>query len=101
MRDLNALEIKLRRIALGWRQQDLAALVGMSTTRLSAIERGERKPRLDEVNSLAAVLDLSSSTEIVVSEMCLAKSDRLNADTFITSDSAPNSCEGKTVVTKI
>lgn len=78
MRDFSPLEIKLRRIALGWRQQDLAALVGMSTSRLSAIERGERNPRLDEVKSLATVLGISSQAEIVVSEPCLAKSKRLN-----------------------
>jgi len=78
MRDLSALEIKLRRIALGWRQQDLAALVGISTTRLSAIERGERNPRLDEVKSLATVLDISSQAEIVVSDSRLAKNKRLH-----------------------
>jgi transcriptional regulator with XRE-family HTH domain len=78
MRELPALEIKLRRIALGWRQQDLAVLVGMSTTRVSAIERGERIPRPDEVTSLAKVLGLTSQTETVVSDAYLAKSNRLD-----------------------
>jgi transcriptional regulator with XRE-family HTH domain len=79
MRDLSAIEIKLRRIALGWRQQDLAARVGISTTRLSAIERGERKPGLDEVKSLAAALYLSLHTEIIVSDACLAKGSQSTA----------------------
>jgi len=35
---------KLRRIAGGLRQQDIAARVGISTTRYSAIERGEQRP---------------------------------------------------------
>jgi transcriptional regulator with XRE-family HTH domain len=44
----NALHIgmiwRLRRIAVGLRQQDVAARAGITTTRLSAIERGEQKP---------------------------------------------------------
>jgi transcriptional regulator with XRE-family HTH domain len=39
-----ALAWKLRRIAAGIRQQDLALRAGMSTTRYSSIERGERTP---------------------------------------------------------
>lgn len=35
---------KLRRIAAGLRQQDIASAAGMSTTRYSAIERGEQQP---------------------------------------------------------
>jgi hypothetical protein len=35
---------KLRRVAAGIRQQDIALRAGMSATRYSAIERGERIP---------------------------------------------------------
>ncbi len=35
---------KLRRIAARLRQQDVAPLAGMSTTRYSALERGQLKP---------------------------------------------------------
>ncbi len=35
---------KLRRIAAGLRQQDVATVAGISTTRYSAIERGEQQP---------------------------------------------------------
>jgi len=35
---------KLRRIAAGIRQQDIALRAGMSTTRYSALERGEQLP---------------------------------------------------------
>ena len=38
------LEWKLRRIAAGMRQHDVAADVGISTTRYSKIERGELVP---------------------------------------------------------
>lgn len=39
---------KLRRIAARLRQQDVASLIGVSTTRYSALERGEEQPsRLD------------------------------------------------------
>lgn len=36
-----ALAWKLQRIASGMRQQDMARKIGLSTTRYSAIERGE------------------------------------------------------------
>lgn len=39
-----SLNWKLRRIAAGLRQQDVASQVGISTTRYSAYERGELKP---------------------------------------------------------
>lgn len=35
---------RLRRVAAGLRQQDIAARAGITTTRLSAIERGEQEP---------------------------------------------------------
>lgn len=44
MKMKQSLAWKLRRIAAGIRQQDLALRAGMSTTRYSAIERGERTP---------------------------------------------------------
>lgn len=39
-----SLSWKLRRVAAGIRQQDIALRSGMSTTRYSAIERGEHSP---------------------------------------------------------
>ena len=39
---------KLRRIAAGFRQQDLAPLLGMSASRYSAIERGDLKATDEE-----------------------------------------------------
>ena len=39
-----SLSWKLRRIAAGLRQQDIALRAGMSTTRYSAIERAEHEP---------------------------------------------------------
>jgi len=39
-----SLSWKLRRVAAGIRQQDIAFRAGMSTTRYSAIERGEQPP---------------------------------------------------------
>jgi transcriptional regulator with XRE-family HTH domain len=42
--NLIGLSWKLRRTALGLRQQDVAEQVGMSVTRYSQIERGESDP---------------------------------------------------------
>ena len=48
MLDRHALHIgmiwRLRRVAAGLRQQDIAGRAGITTTRLSAIERGELEP---------------------------------------------------------
>jgi transcriptional regulator with XRE-family HTH domain len=35
---------RLRRVAAGLRQQDIAVRAGITTTKLSAIERGEQEP---------------------------------------------------------
>lgn len=35
---------RLRRVAAGLRQQDIAVRAGLTTTKLSAIERGEAQP---------------------------------------------------------
>jgi transcriptional regulator with XRE-family HTH domain len=35
---------KLRRVAADWRQQDVANVIGSSTTRYSGIERGDLMP---------------------------------------------------------
>jgi transcriptional regulator with XRE-family HTH domain len=47
---------KLRRIAAGFRQQDLAALLGMSSSRYSAIERGDLKPTDEEADLIEKAL---------------------------------------------
>lgn len=44
MKMTQSLNWKLRRVAAGIRQQDIALRAGMSTTRYSAIERGEYIP---------------------------------------------------------
>jgi transcriptional regulator with XRE-family HTH domain len=49
--------IRLARIRLGWRQEDLAAKAGVSRTVVSRIERGHVKD-LDAVRQVAAVLDI-------------------------------------------
>ncbi len=47
---------KLRRIAAGYRQQDVAAHVGISSTRYSALERGEAEPKQWEVEAVERLL---------------------------------------------
>lgn len=47
---------KIRRIAAGFRQQDLAARAGMTSTRYSAIERGELEPSEADVEFIERVL---------------------------------------------
>jgi transcriptional regulator with XRE-family HTH domain len=52
--------LKLRRIAAGLRQQDVAARAGMSATKYSSIERGEREPSETERQLIGNVLPLLS-----------------------------------------
>ena len=47
---------KLRRIAAGFRQQDLAARLGISTSRYSALERGDALPRDCEQEEIEKLL---------------------------------------------
>jgi len=50
------LDWKLRRIAAGYRQQDIAARVGISSTRYSALERGEAEPKEWEAKAVEKLL---------------------------------------------
>jgi transcriptional regulator with XRE-family HTH domain len=50
------LDLKLRRIAAGYRQQDVAARVGISSSRYSALERGEADLKPWEVEALDRLL---------------------------------------------
>ena len=56
VRRATALGWKLRRIAAGLRQQDVAAQAGMSTTRYSAIERGELHASDSDITHLERAL---------------------------------------------
>jgi transcriptional regulator with XRE-family HTH domain len=47
---------KLRRVAAGFRQQDVAARAGMAATRYSAIERGELEPSPSDVEYIETAL---------------------------------------------
>ena len=53
---LTRLDWKLRRIAAGYRQQDIAARIGVSSTRYSALERGEAKPTKWEIEAVDNLL---------------------------------------------
>lgn len=55
---------KIRRIAAGLRQQDLAARSGMSSTRYSGIERGEVQASETDIEMLERVLPAISPTVI-------------------------------------
>jgi transcriptional regulator with XRE-family HTH domain len=60
---LTTLHWKLRRIAAGYRQQDIAVRVGISGTRYSALERGEAEPRDWERQALEELLPLLPTTQ--------------------------------------
>ena len=47
---------KIRRVAAGIRQQDLASRAGMTSTRYSAIERGDLQPTSADVEHIERVL---------------------------------------------
>ena len=53
---INPLVWKLRRIAAGLRQQDVASKAGISTTRYSAFERGELEPSGTDVEYIERIL---------------------------------------------
>jgi DNA-binding XRE family transcriptional regulator len=57
------LDWKLRRIASAYRQQDVAARVGISSTRYSALERGEAEPKEWETEALERLLSPLAQTE--------------------------------------
>ena len=52
----NGISWRLRRVAVGLRQADVASRAGMSTTRLSAIERGEAVPSQTDIEHLDKIL---------------------------------------------
>jgi transcriptional regulator with XRE-family HTH domain len=47
---------KLRRIAAGYRQQDVAFNIGMSASRYSSLERGDANPAEWEVEAIEKLL---------------------------------------------
>ena len=47
---------KLRRIAAGYRQQDIAVRIGISSTRYSALERGEARAKEWEIGAIEKLL---------------------------------------------
>lgn len=53
----NQSKIARKRIEAGLTQSQLGALVGVQGTYVGAWERGERKPKLDALMRLAAVLE--------------------------------------------
>ena len=53
---IGRLDWKLRRIVGGYRQQDVAARFGMSSTRYSALERGEAEPKEWEIKEVEKLL---------------------------------------------
>jgi transcriptional regulator with XRE-family HTH domain len=50
------LDWKLRRIAAGLRQQDLAVILGMSASRYSSLERGDLLPTSEECEDIERLL---------------------------------------------
>ena len=65
--DLKAvgLRIKTAREAKGLTQENLAALVDLSSTHISVIERGMKTVRLDPFVAIANALDVSADTLLV------------------------------------
>ena len=66
---LTRLNWKLRRIAAGYRQQDIAVRIGISGTRYSALERGEAEPKEWEsqaVEKLLPPLEMVGTREVTV-----------------------------------
>jgi transcriptional regulator with XRE-family HTH domain len=58
------LDWKLRRIAAGLRQQDVSAMLGLSASRYSAIERGDLPPTDDEYQDIEQLLPPLPATDL-------------------------------------
>ena len=56
------LRIKKTREAKGLTQEELAALVDLSPTHISVIERGQKIPKLDTLVAIANALDVSADS---------------------------------------
>ena len=61
LRDVG-LRIKKTREAKGLTQEELAALVDLSPTHISVIERGQKIPKLDTFVAIANALDVSADS---------------------------------------
>ena len=61
LRDVG-LRIKKTREAKGLTQEDLAALVDLSPTHISVIERGQKIPKLDTFVAITNALDVSADS---------------------------------------
>lgn len=57
--------IKLAREAKNLSQEDLAALVDLSPTHISVIERGKKATRLDKFVAIANVLEVSADSLLI------------------------------------
>ena len=53
-------QIRRRRQALGWTQEQLAEAIGVSTSFIGHIERGSRKASIDTLVELANALEVSA-----------------------------------------
>lgn len=58
------IQIKVRRLALKIRQQELADLAGVSINTVVSIERGTGNPRIDTLLSICDVLGLQLITKL-------------------------------------
>lgn len=66
---MDAQEIKLRRRILGKRQIDIAAALGLSTSKFCMIENGDLRPSPDEMVRIEQVLQLPEATQRLVSTL--------------------------------
>lgn len=63
MVEVNGLEFKIARLRAGYRQYEVAALLGIHPSQLSEIESGRRKPSVELRERLLEILRHSKSRE--------------------------------------
>ena len=61
LRSVLARNIRLRRTALGFSQEALADLCGLHRTYIGSVERAERNVSIDNIEKLAAALQVSAA----------------------------------------
>jgi len=71
-----AAQLKGRREAAGFTQEELATIAGLSVHAISSLERGQRRrPHLDTVRALSSALDLTGDAREALFESARAASD--------------------------
>lgn len=75
--DFMRINMRMRRIELGFSQQEVADKAGLSRANYSHIERGRSEPNLNQMISIAKVLNVAPNANFFAKE-CDIKEQKVN-----------------------